>query len=212
MRLAKTTLWRVAGAFIILLLSIPVGLVAIGSGTGVIALPFEMFVLDARMPVIFRIHMVTSAVALLLAPLVIAMRHRRATHRMLGRLLGGFVVAGGLTALPVAIFSSSSPAARAGFFVQGIVWLALLAAGVYAIRNGKRATHARLMLAMFAVATGAVWFRVMTGSAIALGLPFEPIYAASAWLGWMLPLALVCSMPALTQGLYTAASPSPLAV
>ena len=52
-----------------------------------------------------------------------------------------------------------------------------------------------MMIAMVAVTTGAVWFRIITGSAIALGLPFEPIYAAAAWLGWMIPLSLVLSVP-----------------
>ena len=173
------------------LLIIPVGLVAIGSGTGVIPLPYEMFLLAERMPVIFRAHMVTAAVTLLLGPVVISVRHRPHLHRMLGRILGGFVIAAGLTALPVAIFSHSSLPARTGFFVQGLVWMGLLARGVIAIRAHERASHVRYMLAMYAVATGAVWFRVITGSAILLRLPFEPIYAASAWLGWIIPLACV---------------------
>ena len=150
-----------------------------------------MFELAERMPVIFRAHMVTAAVALLLAPVVIVLRHQSHLHRMLGRVVGVFVVAAGLTALPVAIFSHSSLPARAGFFVQGLVWLYLVARGVVAIRAGDRDTHLRFMLAMYAVATGAVWFRVMTGSAIWLALPFEPIYAASAWLGWIVPLTCV---------------------
>ena len=150
-----------------------------------------MFVLTERMPFVFSAHMLTSAVALLLMPAVVATRHRPQYHRMLGRLVGAFVVAGGLTALPVAIFSDSAFSARAGFFVQAVVWVYLLARGVRAIRSGDRQTHAFFMLAMFAVATGAVWFRLLTGSAIVLQLPFEPIYAASAWLGWLIPLTFV---------------------
>jgi uncharacterized membrane protein len=179
---------------IIGLLIVAIGVVAIGSGTGMIPLPFEMFELAERMPYIFRAHMVTAAAALLLGPVVIMFRHRPRTHRMLGRVVGGFVVAGGLTALPVAIFSHSSVMARAGFFVQGLVWMYLLARGVAAIRSGDRPTHAHYMLAMYAVATGAVWFRVMTGTAIWLHLPFEEIYAAAAWLGWMVPLAVVLKL------------------
>lgn len=152
------------------------------------------------MPVIFRLHMAASALALLLVPVVIAVRHQPSVHRMLGRVLGAFVVIGGLTALPVAIFSASSVPARAGFFVQGLVWLWLLARGVRAIRDGQRATHVQYMLAMVAVTTGAVWFRIMTGSAIALGLPFEPVYAAAAWLGWLVPLTLVLSNPSIARG------------
>ncbi len=167
-----------------------------------------MFVLAARMPVIFKAHMVSSAGALLLVPAVVATRRRPDVHRMLGRVLGAFVVIGGLTALPVAIFSESSLAARAGFFVQGIVWMALLAAGVMAIRQGNRARHVQLMLAMAAVTTGAVWFRLMTGSAIYFGLPFEPIYASAAWAGWILPLFIVLYFPALARSFYLARSDS----
>ncbi len=160
-----------------------------------------MFVLAERMPGVFKIHMVSSAGALLLIPAVIAMRRRPDVHRMLGRLLGAFVVIGGLTALPVAIFSHSSVIARAGFFVQGVVWLALFAAAILAIRTGKRARHVQLMLAMAAVTTGAVWFRLIIGSAIYFQLPFEPVYAAAAWIGWLVPLAVVLYFPALMKGL-----------
>ena len=156
-----------------------------------------MFVLAERMPVVFKAHMVSSAVALLLIPAVIAMRRRPDVHRMLGRVLGAFVVIGGLTALPVAIFSHSSFVARAGFFVQGLVWMSLLAAAILAIRKGDRARHVSLMLAMAAVATGAVWFRLMIGSAIYFHLPFEPVYSAAAWFGWLVPLAIVLYFPSL---------------
>ena len=169
-----------------------------------------MFELAGRMPNIFRAHMVTSAAALLLGPVVILLRHRPNDHRMLGRVVGAFVLAGGLTALPVAIFSNSSSVARAGFFAQGLVWLYLLVRGVSAIRAHDRRTHGRLMLAMYAVATGAVWFRVMTGTAIALHLPFAEIYAAAAWLGWMIPLTMVSYLPAFqTDRWQRAPLPSP---
>jgi hypothetical protein len=174
-----------------LMLSLIVALVALGSGTGAIALPFEMSLVDRRLPVVFRVHMLASAIVLLLLPVVVAVRFRPQLHRKIGWTLGAFVVVGGLTALPVAIFSYSSWPARAGFFVQGIVWLWLFYAAVVAIRRGDRGRHAHLMLAMAAVTTGAVWFRLITGSAILLELPFEPIYAAASWIAWMIPLALV---------------------
>lgn len=172
-------------------LSLIVAVVALGSGSGAIALPFEMSLVDRRLPVIFRIHMLASAIVLVLLPVAFSLRFRPRLHRRIGWLLGAFVVAGGLTALPVAIFSYSWWPARAGFFVQGVVWLWLFYAAVVAIRRGDRGRHAHLMLAMAAVTTGAVWFRVMTGSAILFDLPFEPIYAASAWMAWLVPLVLV---------------------
>ena len=190
-----------------MLLVLSIGSVAIGSGSGLIPLPYEMFELAGRTPYVFRAHMESAALALLLAPIVISFRHRPHIHRILGRVLGAFVVAGGLTALPVAIFSHSTLAARAGFFAQGIVWMVLLARGVAAIRQGHRAKHARLMLAMVAVTTGAIWFRLMTGTAILLHLPFDAIYAAAAWLGWLVPLGLVLAFPAFQRSFL---QPSPL--
>ena len=182
---------RISIALTMVTLIVPVGLVALGSGAGAIALPYEIFELAGRIPYLFHLHMLAGAAALLLAPIVIALRGSAKFHRPLGRLLGGFVVIGGLTAFPVAVLSQSPVAARAGFFVQGIVWLVLLWLGYRAIRRGDLAGHLRRMTEMVAVTTGAVWFRLITGTAILLKVPFEPVYAASAWIGWMLPLALV---------------------
>jgi hypothetical protein len=150
-----------------------------------------MSLVDRRLPVVFRVHMLASAIVLLLLPVALSLRFKPKLHRKIGWTLGAFVVVGGLTALPVAIFSYSWWPARAGFFVQGIVWLWLFYAAVVAIRRGDRGRHAHLMLAMAAVTTGAVWFRLVTGSAILLELPFEPIYAAASWIAWLIPLALV---------------------
>jgi hypothetical protein len=190
---------RLAIISIIALLIIPVGLVAFLSGIGVLRLPYEMYLLNERIPLLFGTHMAASALALLLLPFVIAARHANDLHRALGRTLGVFVVLGGLTALPVAVVSSSGDMARAGFFAQGLVWLWLFAAGWRAIRARDRRSQARLMLAMTAVTTGAVWFRVITGTALLLHLPFEAAYAFAAWAGWMIPLALVLRLPALTR-------------
>ncbi|MEQ1715866.1 MAG: DUF2306 domain-containing protein [Hyphomicrobium sp.] len=190
---------RCAITSIIALLIIPVGIVALLSGLGLVRLPYEMFLLNERIPLLFGTHMAASALALLLLPFVIACRHRPDLHRALGRTLGAFVVIGGLTALPVAVVSSSGDLARAGFFVQGLVWLGLFASGWRAIRAHDRRGHARLMLAMAAVTTGAVWFRLMIGTALLFHMPFEATYAFAAWAGWMIPLSLVWAWPPLTR-------------
>lgn len=158
-------------------------------------LPYEMHLLAEQIPLLFRLHMAASALALLLLPAVVWSRNRRDLHRALGRTVGVFVALGGLTALPVAVLSSSGDAARAGFFVQGLVWLYLFAAGYVAIRARERARHIHMMLAMTAVTTGAVWFRMMIGIALLTGAPFEATYAIAAWAGWLVPLGLVLMWP-----------------
>jgi Predicted membrane protein (DUF2306) len=71
-----------------------------------------------------------------------------------------------------------------------VIWLALLVAAFTAIRCGKVARHARLMIAMAAVASGAIWLRLVIYGAVFAGLPFDPVYAVAAWACWMAPLGL----------------------
>jgi hypothetical protein len=101
------------------------------------------------------------------------------------------VILGGLTSLPVAAASHSAAMARAGFFAQGMVWLALIALGIAAIRQRRFAQHEQLMLAMAAVASGAIWVRLITAVATSCDLPFDFTYSCAAWAGWLVPLGLV---------------------
>ena len=181
----------------VLLLAVPTGLVAIAEGMGALSLPFNLFVVDARLPWVFKLHMAASGAALLLIPLVIAVRRDRAWHRPLGRITAATVVIGALTSLPVALASTSVLAARLGFLAQGLVWLALIVVGVTSVRKYQLARHAQAMLAMAAVASGALWVRVTTAIATSLSLPFDPIYGCVAWLGWLVPLVLVTAYPRL---------------
>lgn len=175
-------------------LAVPTGFIALIEGVGAMPLPFNLHVVDERLPGIFKLHMLASGAALMLMPLVIALRHRRAWHRPLGRVTAVLVIAGALTSFPVAYESMSGPVARLGFAAQGIVWLALVLTGVDAIRRKERARHATLMLAMCAVASGAIWVRLTTAVATSWNLPFDPVYACATWLGWMIPLALVLAL------------------
>jgi Predicted membrane protein (DUF2306) len=186
---------RLAVIFFVLLLAVPTALVAIAEGAALMPLPFNLFVVDQRLPGIFKLHMLASGAALLLIPLTTAVRRDRSWHKPLGRLTAVLVLLGGLTSLPVAFYSHSVAMARAGFFAQGIVWLTLIALGVAAIRKRQFADHARLMLAMAAVASGALWVRLTTAVVTLGGLPFDQVYGCVAWLGWMVPLAVATLLP-----------------
>ena len=190
---------RYLGRYLLLLLliglSVPTALVAIAEGGGALALPYNLFVIDERLPGVFRLHMLASGGALLLIPLVIAVRRDRRWHRPLGRLTAVMVVLGALTSLPVALASDSAIMARAGFLAQGLVWLALIVAGVAAIRRRDVGTHKFFMIAMATVASGAIWVRLTTAVATSYQLPFDAVYGCVAWAGWMVPLLLVTAWP-----------------
>jgi uncharacterized membrane protein len=175
---------------IFVLLVLPTALVAIALGLGLRPLPYELFAVLQRLPLAFPLHMIASGAALILIPIAAFARPRRGIHRALGRVAAAAVVIGGLTALPVALASEATAPARAGLFTQGLVWLALLAFAVSAIRRGDVARHARFMLAMAAVASGAIWLRLVTFAATSIGLPFEQVYAGAAWTCWLVPLGV----------------------
>lgn len=179
----------------VLLLALPTGIVAMSQGLGAVPLPYNLFVVDERLPGIFKLHMLASGAALVLIPVVIALRRSSAWHRPLGYTTAVCVLLGALTSFPVAIYSHSVIVARAGFLAQGIVWLALIALGIIAVRQRRHADHARMMLMMAAVASGALWVRLTTTVATGYHLPFNQIYGCAAWLGWLVPLAVVTFLP-----------------
>ena len=162
------------------LLVVSAAVLAVQSGLGLTPLPYPLFVVLQKLPLVFPLHMIASGVALILIPAAILARGHRRLHRTLGRLTAACVMLGGLTVLLVATASEASVAARAGFFVQGLVWIALLLAAITAIRRNNRALHARCMIAMACVASGAPWLRLVMAMTTTLGWPFDLSYAIAS--------------------------------
>src|SRR5712671_3125861 len=185
---------------IFILLGLPTGLFALASGLGLLPLPYQLFLVLQRTPIAFSLHMVASGLALLLIllliPITVFVRDARRFHRVAGRMTAVCVVIGGATALPVALASEATVAARAGLFMQGLAWVALLVAAIAAIRRGNRALHARIMVAMVCVVSGAIWLRLVTAGAVEFNLPFDAAYAVGAWACWIVPLAIACVVTA----------------
>src|SRR5262249_9539452 len=159
------------------------------------ALPEQLAVLDQHLPGVFRLHMMASGLALLLLPLILLLRHRRSFHRLLGRVGAILLLVGAATSLPAALLSEAVPLARAGFFAQGTLCLVFVIGAVRAIRVRNVQHHAELMLRVSALVFGAVVLRIMMAAAMSLQLPFNPTYAAMAWLSWALPLVGVLLRP-----------------
>ncbi|MGX1787777.1 DUF2306 domain-containing protein [Bosea sp. NPDC055332] len=180
----------IAGLVIAILVA-PTAGTAIAIGSKQLPLPDVLLLVCQKLPLAFPLHMIASGLALIFIAIAAATRQRRGFHRAVGRIAALCVLVGGLTALPVALASEAGPVAQAGFFAQDIVWLALLIAAVTAIRLGHAKQHARLMMAMAAVASGAIWLRLALWLAVVLQLPFEMSYGLAAWAAWLLPLGLV---------------------
>ncbi|WP_186294227.1 DUF2306 domain-containing protein [Bradyrhizobium guangdongense] len=184
-RFAKVVAFIVASSIIF-----PAGLMAIALGFGAMPLPHPLYLVLQRLPIVFPLHMIASGLTLILIPLALLLRHRPSLHRPIGRVAFGCILTGALSALPVALCSEANAVARTGLFVQGVAWLGFAVAAVHAVRSGNVASHARRMIAVAAIASGAIWLRLVTAVATVFTLPFDEVYATATWLCWIVPLAI----------------------
>ncbi len=144
------------------------------------------------LPLIFPIHMVAGGLSLLLVPITIFFSHTQ-YHKFLGRLTAADILVAGATApfvawaVPVTIMSA------AGFTMQSILWIGLLAAGIWNIRNRRIVAHQACMLLLAAVTSGALFFRLFLGLWVRFGDHhyFNDFYAVNAWIAWGIPLLAV---------------------
>jgi len=154
--------------------------------------PEQLAIKAEQLPFLFPVHMLTGALALLLIPLAIGLRRYPRWHRPIGRLVAVDVTIAGLTAFPVAWVGPVTWWSAAGFISQALVWMSLLALGIWHIRNGRREAHRRAMLMMAATASGAIFFRIYLAlwAIFAHRHGFALFYSCDAWIAWLGPLAL----------------------
>ena len=129
-------------------------------------------------------------------PLAIMLSGRPRWHRPLARATALVVLAGGITAFPVALVAPVTLGSALGFAAQGTLWLVLLGLGIYHIRAGNVAGHRACMLLMAAATSGAVFFRVYLALYAIYGPMryYEAFYVLDAWLAWGLPVAITAWM------------------
>lgn len=160
---------------------------------GALVLPAMQRVYLAH-PVVLYGHVFGAALALALGPWQFSARLRAARpglHRWVGRtyLIAGVGV-GGLCGLALSRFAQGGPVAQLGFACLAIAWLYTGLRGWLAICAGRVESHRRWMIRNHALTLSAVSLRVYLGVALAARWPFDPAYAAIAWLCWVPNLAL----------------------
>lgn len=141
------------------------------------------------------LHFFLAGLALLLGPLQLSGALRRrwpAAHRLCGWLYAGALLVASGSALSLALHAQGGVVARAGFVVLALLWPCVTAIGIARAVAHDFEGHRRWMCRSVALTFAAVTLRVMLGlGAGALELPFMAVYAASAWLSWLINL-VVC--------------------
>lgn len=141
------------------------------------------------------LHFFFAGLALLLAPLALSARLRRAwpaAHRMVGWLytlaVGTAAVAGGV----LAFRAQTGWAAGSSFLLLAIAWFAITATAVTQAVRRRFDAHRRWMLRSVALTFAAVTLRLYLGAGLALAhWSFATAYIVAAWACWTLNLLAV---------------------
>jgi uncharacterized membrane protein len=144
-----------------------------------------------------RLHVLTGAAFLLLAPLqfVTPIRRRYArVHRWTGRALLVFGCLTGLSGLYFGLLMPfAGPRESAAIALAGGLFFLSMARAFLAIRAGEVARHREWMIRAFAVAVGISTVRVMGGildtTLTPAGFSVREIFVGSVWLGWVVTVA-----------------------
>lgn len=134
------------------------------------------------------LHAVSSATALLIGPLQFAARLRRSRpgmHRAVGISYVSACLAGGLSALPLAIGSVAGQLASAGFIGLGTALMATTVIALQRIRSGQVAAHRRWMARSFALTLSAVTLRLYLFVSGVLRIDYFSAYPIIAWACWL---------------------------
>jgi uncharacterized membrane protein len=144
---------------------------------------------------LITLHAVGASVALILGPFQFLDRLRARAprlHRRLGYaylLLG--VGLGGTAGVLLSRHSFGGLVSHLGFGLLGVLWLFTGLMAVLAARRRRLDEHRLWMIRNFALTLAAVTLRLYLPASAIMGLPFEDIYPAIAWLCWVPNLLVV---------------------
>ena len=139
-------------------------------------------------PWLFRVHVITGPVALVLAPLQFWQRLRAekpVVHRWLGRAYVLMVLLAGVSGLFVGFDAEGGLAAKSGFILLSLAWLWVTARGIVCARAGQFSQHRVWMIRSAALTFAGVMLRVWLPLQLVAGVPFQIAYPVVAWACWV---------------------------
>jgi len=142
----------------------------------------------SRAPVALAAHLGGGALALVIGALQVhtRLRERRpGLHRRLGQGYVVAVVASGAAGLVLALGAQGGLAARSGFGMLALLWLAATGIAWWRIRQDDEERHRDWMIRSYALTLAAVSLRLYLPASLAAGLAFEQAYPVIAWMCWV---------------------------
>lgn len=164
-----------------------------------LAMPMDLVMPDMakyaeRIPLAVWGHVLFGPIVLALVPVqlsdTIRTRHPF-LHRLSGRVYALAVLVASVASLVIVPGSIASPFAKAGFAVLACLWIGFTALGLVAARRRDYVAHRAWMIRSLALTFAAVTLRVFMAPLMALGWTVAETYNLTAWLSWIVNLAVV---------------------
>ena len=140
------------------------------------------------------LHFYCAGLALAIAPFQLSNKLRlkaRFVHRTLGLLYVLCVLLGGISGLLMALDATGGWIAKSGFASLALLWLVTTGLAFRCALKGDIVNHKKWNYRSVALTAGGITLRLFLG--IGLGvfhLPFLTVYIPTAWLSWLLNLAI----------------------
>lgn len=179
---------RITGGAIMSLLALAIGLVSLRYAllNGPMRSPAVLANAFANPALV--VHATAAAIALMIGPFQF-IRARSGRRPPWHRISGPLYVAACLVAAPagfvLALGSTAGPVATAGFAILAVVWFYVNARGLQAVLGRRYGEHGRWMARSYALTFAAVTLRLYLPIGGALGLNFQQVYVATAWISWI---------------------------
>lgn len=142
----------------------------------------------------FFSHVISGPISLLLGLALVSAKFRirwPAAHRWIGRIqvvnVALIVAPGGFV---MALRAAGGPIAVWGFAVLAILTAVTVIMGYVTVRQRNFVAHERWMFRCFLLLASAVVLRLIAGASIVAGIDSEWTYPVSAWVSWLVPVAI----------------------
>jgi uncharacterized membrane protein YozB (DUF420 family) len=141
----------------------------------------------------FYVHIVTGPTSLMLAVLLMSQRFRRryrGWHARLGRVQVAIVLLVSISGLWMSRHADTGAIAGVGFALLAVATGVFVVLGLRSAKRRRFDQHQRWMSRCVLCLCSAVVLRLIAGLSIVTGIEGNWVYPLSAWISWLIPLAL----------------------
>lgn len=140
----------------------------------------------------FKLHVSFGLVAILTGPFQFIFKPKRhlKAHKARGYLYAFSILISGVAGLFIAPYSMGGMITSVGFTLLSSLWLIITILSIWTAINHKIKEHRSFTIFSYSLTFAAITQRTLLLVPLLTSVPFMPVYQLSAWLPWMMNLAI----------------------